>query len=284
MTIRQLIRQGFHYARTCKSLWLFGFFVGIASGGSSSGSGGGGVGVGIGPVGVSAGPGGFSMAQIGFVLVLLCAAATVTLIVHSLSEGALIEGVVRARDGAPMTTSEGFRAGWAHWGVLLRITVIYFAAVLATLLVAVLPCVIAFRAAGAIVGLAVAIPALLVAVPWLITLYVVQAFAARIAVLENRHAVDALRKARLFLHGRLELALKMIVATFLGTLLITIVGVVGIAPVVLLLVLLARMASVLPAIILGCLVLLPMFYVLTAILGTFRSSVWTIGYVTRENA
>jgi len=32
MTIREIIRQGLHYARTCKSLWLFGFFVGIASG------------------------------------------------------------------------------------------------------------------------------------------------------------------------------------------------------------------------------------------------------------
>ena len=33
MTIREIVRQGFYYARTCRSLWLFGFFVGIASGG-----------------------------------------------------------------------------------------------------------------------------------------------------------------------------------------------------------------------------------------------------------
>ncbi len=37
MTIGEIIRQGLYYARTCKSLWLFGFFVGIASGGSSGG-------------------------------------------------------------------------------------------------------------------------------------------------------------------------------------------------------------------------------------------------------
>ena len=35
MTIGEIIEQGFHYARTCRSLWLFGFFVGIASGGSN---------------------------------------------------------------------------------------------------------------------------------------------------------------------------------------------------------------------------------------------------------
>ena len=40
MTIGESIRQGLHYARTCKSLWLFGFFVGIASGGGSGGGGG----------------------------------------------------------------------------------------------------------------------------------------------------------------------------------------------------------------------------------------------------
>ena len=40
MTIREIIGQGFYYARTCRSLWLFGFFVGIASGGSNGGGGG----------------------------------------------------------------------------------------------------------------------------------------------------------------------------------------------------------------------------------------------------
>ena len=37
----------------------------------------------------------------------------------------------------------------------------------------------------------------LIAVPWLVTLYLVQAFAMRIAVLEDRHAMDAIER-----HGR----------------------------------------------------------------------------------
>ena len=46
----------------------------------------------------------------------------------------------------------------------------------------------------------------------------------RIAVLENRHALDAIGKARLFLHGRLMHGLKLIVATFVGTLGIVLLG------------------------------------------------------------
>ena len=125
------------------------------------------------------------------------------------------------------------------------------------------------------------IPALVIAVPWLVTLYLVQAFASRIAVLENRHALDAIGKARLFLHGRLMHGLKLIVATFVGTLGIAFLGVVAIAPVALLLVALIPVLRVVPVIVLGCLVLLPVIYVLTAMLGTFRSSIWTIGYVTQ---
>lgn len=54
MTIGEIVRQGLHYARTCRSLWLFGFFVGMASGGSGGGGGGGdGGGVSVGAFGVS---------------------------------------------------------------------------------------------------------------------------------------------------------------------------------------------------------------------------------------
>ena len=151
------------------------------------------------------------------------------------SEGALIEGVVRARQGRTMTTREGFRAGWAHWGVLVRIALLYVAAFIGSVGLLAAPCVIALRAVGPLGGVVFGIPALLVAVPWLVTLYLVQAFASRIAVLENRHALDAIRKARLFLHGRLMHGLKLIVAMFVGTLAIVVLGLVAIVPVALLL-------------------------------------------------
>ena len=56
------------------------------------------------------------------------------------------------------------------------------------------------------------------------------------------------------------------------------------APVVLLLAALALVLPVWPLIVLGGLLLLPAWCVLTAMLGTFRSSVWTIGYVTQAEA
>src|SRR5262245_14132659 len=200
MTIREIVRQGFYYARTCKSLWLFGFFVGIASGGSSGGAGGGrdggGVSVGVGGVSVSGGLPDLSVPEIAlFAIVILLAIAAFS-VLRFVGEGALIEGVVRARQGGKMTTSEGFRAGWAHWGVLLRIALLYLGATIGSLALLAMPCVIAVRALGPIGGILFGIPALVIAVPWLVTLYLVQAFAWRIAVLENRHALDAIGKAR----------------------------------------------------------------------------------------
>jgi len=38
---------------------------------------------------------------------------------------------------------------------------------------------------------------------------------------------------------------------------------------------------IVPVIVFGCFVLLPAIYVLTAMVGTLRSSIWTIGYVTQ---
>jgi len=280
MTIREMIGQGFHYARSCKSLWLFGFFVGLASGGSS----GGGAGRGGGAGGSAAGGGaalGLSPTQIVAIVLCLLVIAAAAIVMRFVSEGALIEGITKARQGGTMTVRDGFRAGWAHWGVIVRITLLYVAAILGSLVLLAAPCVIALRAIGPVGGIALGIPAIAVAVPWLITLYVVQAFAIRIAVLEHRRALDAIQKARLFLHGRLSHGLRLIVATFVGTLAIVIVAIVAIVPVVLLLVALVRVLPLLVVILLGCAVLAPAIYVFAAVTGTFRSSIWTIGYLTQ---
>jgi hypothetical protein len=282
MTISEITRQGLHYARTCKSLWLFGFFVGMASGGSSGGGGDGGVSVGIGGVSVGiGGPSGLSVTEIAPIAVVIMLALAAATVMCFVSEGALIEGVVRARHGGTMTTGEGFRAGWAHWGVLLRIALLYFAASIGSFALLAAPCVIAWQSLGPLGGIVLGIPALLIAVPWLVTLYLVQGFASRIAVLENRHALDAIGKSRLFLHGRLMHGLKLIVAMFAGTLLIVFAGLVVVVPVALLLIALIPLLRIVPVIVLGCLVLLPAMYVLTAMAGTLRSSIWTIGYVTQ---
>jgi hypothetical protein len=285
MTIAEIVRQGFYYARTCRWLWLFGFFVGIASGGSSGGGGGGrdggGVSVGVGGVSVGAGLPDLSLTQIALIAIVVILTAAALLVVRVVGEGALIEGIVRARQGGTMTIREGFRAGWAHWGVLVRIALLYLAATLASVALLATPFVLALRALGPFGGILLGIPAFFIAVPWLLTLYLVQAFAWRIAVLENRHALDAIRKARLFLHGRIIHGLKLIVATLVGTLAIVLVGLVAIAPVALLLVASIPVLRVFPVIVLAAIVVVPPLCLLAALVGTFRSSVWTIGYMTQ---
>jgi hypothetical protein len=285
MTIREIVGQGFYYARTCRSLWLFGFIVAAASGGSngggnSGGDGGGAEGAAILGSLLSLFATEVAVAAVVVVLVL----AAVGLVLRFLSEGALIEGVVRARQGGRLTFGQAFRAGWAHWGVLFRIGLIYVAALIGSVVLLAAPGLLAFWTLGPVAAALVGLPALVVAVPWLITLSLVQAFALRIAVLENRRAVDAIRKARLFLHGRLIHGLKLMVATFLGSLAIALVSILVIAPLVLLLVALATVVPVPALIAIGLLVLVPAACVLTAMLGTYRSSVWTIGYVTQVGA
>lgn len=288
MTIGEIVREGLHYARTCRSLWLFGFFVGLSGGSSNGGGGGGGHGSagGAALAGGAAIAGGLqpSLAYVAPIAIVMLLAITAGLVLRFIGEGALIEGIVRARRGVTLTTREGFRAGWAHWGVLLRIALLYLAASAGSVALLAAPCVMAALTLGWIAALLLGVPAALIAVPWLITLYLVQAFAARIAVLEDRRALDAIRKARLFLHGRLVHGLRLMVATLIGTLVITVLTVVVVVPVALLLVALSSVLNVLPLIVIGCVVLLPVFGVLTAMLGTFRSSVWTIGYVTQVDA
>ena len=280
MTIGELIRQGFHYARTCKSLWLFGFFVAMTGGGSGGGGGGEGAGGGAAAGGL---PFPFSAVAIALIVAVIVLLVIAAFVMRFLSEGALIEGIAKIRQGGAMTTREGFRAGWAHFGVLLRIGLIYIAATIASLALLVAPCVIALRAVGPLGGIALAVPALVIAVPWLITLHLVQGFASRIAVFENRHALDAIQKARLFLHGRLMHGLKVIVASFAGTVALFLIGLAAIVPVVLLLVALGQVLGLLPVVIIGCVLILPALAVLAAMTGTLRSSIWTIGYVTQVN-
>jgi hypothetical protein len=287
MTIRESVKQGFHYARSCKSLWLFGFIVGIATGGSSGGGAGGGNGADGGDM-LARFPFALSIADfpsvIFAILAVIAVFAIVALIVRFISEGALIEGVVRARQGGRMTTGEGFRAGWAHWGVLLRIALLYFAAIVGGLVLLVVPCVLAVRAFGPVGGIAIGVPAVLMAAPGLITLHLLQAFASRIAIIENRHAMDAIRKARLFLHGRIMHGLKLVVATLVGTIVFTLIGIASIVPVALLVRVLMTVVPLPTAILIGALALVPVAFVVIAMMGTFRSSVWTVGYLSEVNA
>jgi len=277
-----LIKEALRIGRTHKSLWLFGFFAGLGSGFNFGGGGGGEGGAGVGvqlpvpPVvpGIAPDP-----ARIALVVPVIIAVLAVFVVLKFLATGALIEGVKRARSNGSMSLREGFREGWAHWGVLFRVALLYLPLYLGTVLVLAGGCALVFRAAGTPAGVVAAGVAVLVGVPWLLTLYMWQAFAERIAVLENRRALDAVRKARLFLHGRLQLGLKLLVASFLGVLLVSVVGFLVIAPITGIVALSATVWGILGAVALGLLTMAPLLFVAIAIVGIMTSSVWTIGYL-----
>jgi hypothetical protein len=269
----EIVKEALRIARTHKSLWLFGFLVGV-SGRFNYGGGGGAPTPPAAPTPPDVG----TIVLVGVAALALIAAFVV---LKFLSTGALIEGVKRARSSGSMTVGEGFREGWAHWGVLFRIALLDFLMGGASVAALAGACYVVWIVLGSPAVILAAGVALLVGVPWLLTLYMWQAFAERIAVLENRHALDAMRKARLFLHGRIELGLKLLVAGFLGVLLVTIVGLAVIAPIVAIFVASAGVWGIGAAVGVGVLTVAPVAFVMFAILGVTISSVWTIGYLSQ---
>jgi hypothetical protein len=269
MSIFEIVKEALRIGRAHKALWLFGFFVGFDI------PGGGGEGQPPTPPVPATPP---DPGLVATVVLAGIAVVIVFVVLKYVSTAALIEGVKRARANAPLTMREGFREGWAHWGVLLRVALLFLAANAASVLVLVGVSALAGRAFGQPALFAVGGLAAVVGVPWLVTLYMWHAFAERIAVLENRRALDAIRKARLFLHGRLQLGLKLIVASFIGVLAVAAAGFLVIGPIVLLV---RALVPLWPAFAIGVLMVLPAVFVVFAIIGVVTSSVWTIGYLTR---
>lgn len=279
MNIFEMIKEGLRIARTSKALWLYGFFVGvgilnIVKTRHTPGA----------PAAAHIAPHAFTGATALLAIAILVLVAAVVFM-YFVSEGALIEGVARIHRGKLPSTREGWRDGLAHWGVLFRIGVIYFAVSAGSVLLLTVPSLLALTLAGTPLAVMLGIPAALIAVPWLVTLYMWQAFAWRIAVLENRYARDAAGKARLFLHGRLFHGLKLVVAALLGRLIVMLVGSIGLAPIALIVFFAVKvhgMTHAVPVIVLGAIALLPMVFVLLAISGTTQSSIWTIGYMAQQ--
>lgn len=273
MGIIAIIREALRIGRTHKSLWLFGFFVGfggnigINNGGQESAS-----------TTAAAPP---ELAFVALLVLVGLAALIGFIILKFVSTGALIKGVKRARGHGSMTVGEGFREGWAHWGVLFRIALLYFAMNATSVAVLAGVTYLAWTLFGQAALFAVGGLAVLIGVPWLVTLYMWQAFAERIAVLENRRTFDAIRKARLFLHGRLSLGLKLVVTGLLGVLFVLVLALAVIGPVGVLLYSLTGFWGFVPSIAIGVLLLLPACVVAFAMMGIMASSVWTIGYLTQ---
>jgi len=251
-----------------KQLWLFGLFVAA----------------GAGAPGARAESAGGNASAIPAWLVAVAVGAgvlgLVALAMHVVSEAALIEGVRRARDGGRLGIGEGMRLGARTFWRVLGIKALVFVAGLASVVAVAAPAVLG--AVGMIPLVAGLVAAGVLALPlvlWLLTLQFLHVYALRFAVLEGRGVTAAFRDARQHLHGRIADSLKLLVVTFVGragagifapAVVLPAAAVGGIAYLV---------GGLVPALIGGAIVAVPLALALTGALGTFESGVWTHGFL-----
>ncbi|MBL8923671.1 MAG: hypothetical protein JNJ54_32755 [Myxococcaceae bacterium] len=272
MDVVTIARQSLRTAWQHRALWLFGFFI--------AASGGGGGGGGTAPRGSNLSSG----ALPGWLLPALVVAALLglaALVMHVVSEGALIAGVQSASQGGTPTVRSGLRAGLAHFGVVFRLKLLALVALVAMAGVVLLPVGLGVAAlvplwAGAL-GSAVAALALL---PAALTGYLVLEVALRVAVLEQQGAVDAVGTATRYLSGRLLDSLQLLVVAFVGQAGVGLLGVLALVPGALvggLVWLLTH--SLLAAGVALAVVAAPLLIPVIGFAGAFRSTVWTTGFL-----
>lgn len=271
MDVIAIGREALRLVRVNKVLWLFGIFAA----GSAAGGGGGAPGR-LEPL-PAWGP-----ALIALALVLGGAA----LWLHVVSEGALIEGASRARSGGRLHARDGLTAGRACFARVLWLKVAALAALAAAALSLAWPALLAWRQALP-AGVAFALSALLflAALPWLLTGYFVYAYALRFAVLDGLDPRAAARAAWTFLRGRVLESVKLMVLAFTGYLGAAVATGLLVVPAAVLGagVFLLTGSGLLAAAVGGALAVPPAIAVAGA-LGTFRSAVWTLGFLDSRAA
>jgi hypothetical protein len=266
------IRIGKDAARnlwTHKYLWFFGLFVGAATGGAGA------------PRSTGHHAGGHDVpAWLVPVLIGTSVVALGALVMHVISEGALIEGVRRNRTGDAFRFGAGMRAGVAHFWAVLGVKLL-FALTMATSAV-----VLALPVLGGVAGLyrvwigaVLVAPLVLLAMPWLLSLYFGYLYALRFAVLDDRTAWAAIHEARLHLHGRVLDSLQLLLVAFTGQLGAGLAAVALLVPVAAVGALVYLLAGLTPAIVTAATLALPAVLAVVGAIGAFQSSVWTLGFL-----
>jgi hypothetical protein len=300
MRLSSVISDSLELTLRNRALWVFGFFV--AAGGGASGSAdtsGSSQDV---AAGASAGtdatqelPGALAglattaaslgelvAANLPLVMGGAAALGLGVLALHVLSEGALIEGVTRLhRDPAErFTLRRGFRLGLDHFGAVLGIKVLAMLLGLLLASVAAAPFVLAgLGVLPVAAAVAIGLPLAVLAIPAGITLYLVYALGLRVAVLENRRVVDAMHRARRLLHGRLLDGLKLLLTVGLGRIASQLLVIPVVLPVLALAGLGWLVGGLVGAVVAVVTVAVPLALLLAALLGTWQSSVWSLGYL-----
>lgn len=274
MDIFDIAKRSLSTLWTNKHLWFFGFFVAVGSGGGG---------------GSRDGQGGASLATLPtWVFVLMGVGLLISLVfmvLHVLSEAALIEGVADGENGEQRTIREGLRRGRKHFWKLVGLKVLLGLVMVVTFAIIAAPAILAhFGLLPIWLGVVVAVLLGLVGVPWLLTVYFIKNYAMRMVVLEGHGTIESIRRAKRFLHGRLGLSIKLTLMTMAGQF----GGSMAMGAVMIPTALLAGLAyligGLVPAAVIGGLIGIPLLILVMGATGTFRSSVWTLGFIDNHYA
>lgn len=255
-----------------KYLWIIGFFAAAGSGsGGAQGSTDGGAAMAGGP----------PPAWLWPVLIAGAVIALAVGVAHIIAEGGLIDAVDRDESGREHSLRTALVSGLGSFWRVLGVKAAIAGLLLVSLAAASVPAIL--TAAGALpiwLGVVLSIPLVIVAVPWLLTLYFLRQYALRFVVIEDLGVRAGLQAARRFLHGRIALSVKLMVADGLGRAAVSLAG--G-AAILLTAGLLGGftylLGGVVPALVAGGLVAVPLVLAMSGITGAYGSSLWTLGYI-----
>jgi hypothetical protein len=269
VNLTQIAKRSFRTLWTRKHLWFFGFFVAAAgsSGGGGAESGG--------AAGGGAIPAWILPLAIGLGLLGLVAA-----VLHVLSEAALIRGVRDDQNGEVLSILDGLRESRRHFWSVLAIKALLAVGFIALGVVIVAPIALgAFEVIPMLFAALLALPLVVVATPAALSMYFLYEYALRFVVLDEMHARDGLRASRRFLHGRLGDAIRLTLLSFVGQVGGSFATFVACLPAAVVGLALYFTAGLVPAAVAGGLLALPAIVLVRGATGTFRSSVWTLGFM-----
>jgi len=267
VNISNIAKRSIHTLWTRKHLWFFGFFVASASGGGGGGGGG-------------AGPGAGFPAWLIPVIVAAGLLGLVALVMNVLSEAALIRGVHDDQDGEALGVLGGLREGRRHFVTVLVLKVLAALGVLATVIVTASPLALgAFELVPMALAAILVLPLVLFAIPVVLTITFLYEYALRFAVLEGMGTRDAIRASRRFLHGRLADSIRLTLLAVAGHVGGGLVGAISAIPGAAIGLATYFAFGLVPGVVVGALLVVPFVVLVQGATGTFRSSVWTLGFM-----
>ena len=276
MNPTQVAQTSFRTIWNNKSLWLFGFFV-VASGGGAGARGkqthlpG------------SAASAASDMPQwLWAVIALAVVLGIISVLMHVLSEGALIDGVrkANAQPVLPLTVASGWSSGRKNFGRVFGVKALVGTVFLAALAVMLAPALLGiFGIAPVAIAIALTIPLALLAVPVLLSLHFINEFAIRIAVLDDVGVIAAISRARAHLNGRVIDSVKLMLLSFAGQMAGGVAAFVCLLPGALIGALVYFVGGMVPGLVAFGIVSVPLAAAALGATGAFRSTVWTLGFL-----